>query len=94
MDTEIEINAMLDTIACPTRLGHILVHKLIKQEVYKTVQTVIRDYDVKPMDQYEVEKIFLSPYYLSIHFPQSLEEHNDAVKEHLVRRRRMVSNRR
>lgn len=94
MEAEIECNVIENTIANPTRLGHLIVYKLLKQEVHRLVKTVLKDYKIKPMDQYEIEKIFLRPHYLSIHFPQSLEEHEDAVKEHLVRRRRMVSSRR
>jgi hypothetical protein len=93
-NTDIESNAMLNTILSPTRMGHLVVYKLLKKEVQTLVRTVLRDYKIKPMDQYEIEKIFLSPHYLSVHYPQTLEEHEGAVKEHLVRRRRMVSSRR
>jgi hypothetical protein len=75
----------------PVRLGHVLIYKLMERERNRLFEKVMRDYDVKPMDRYELEKIILSPHYLQLQFPKNLEEHYESTMDHAKRKRRMVS---
>lgn len=73
----------------PVRLGHYILYKILERERDNLFQKIMEDYDISPMDRYELERTILSPHYLQIHFPKDLDENYDSIHEHAKRKNKL-----
>lgn len=73
----------------PVKLGHYLVYKFLEKERDALFEKIVQDYEITPMDRYELEQTILSPHYLQIHFPNDEDEHYDSVRDHVKRKNKL-----
>lgn len=73
----------------PVRLGHYITYKLLEREKNILFQKIMEDYDITPMDRYELERNILSGHYLQIYFPTNEDENCDSIHEHAKRKNKL-----
>jgi ABC-type phosphate/phosphonate transport system substrate-binding protein len=74
----------------PVRLGHYLVYKTLERERNQLFQKIIKDYEITPMDCYELEKMILSDHYLQLNFPKDSEENFDSIQDYVRRKKKLT----
>lgn len=82
-------NILIELFHDPVRLGHYITYKIIERECHNLFQRIMEDYDISPMDRYELEKIILSGHYLQINFPRDADENYDSIHEHAKRKNKL-----
>ena len=82
-------NILIELFHDPVRLGHYITYKLLERERNLLFQKIMEDYDISPMDRYELEKTILSGHYLQIYFPRDSDENCDSIHEHAKRKNKL-----
>lgn len=72
------------------RLGHYIVYKVLARERDVLFQKIMEDYEMSPMDRYELERTILSDHYLQIQFPQNADDNYDSIHEHAKRKNKLT----
>lgn len=74
----------------PVRLGHYIIYKVLASERDALFQKITEDYEMSPMDRYELERTILSDHYLQIQFPQNGDDNYDSICEHARRKNKLT----